>query len=899
MIIDENNNHLAHYGILRRSGRYPWGSGGDVETRSRDFLGVVQDLRRKGMTDPEIARGFDMTTTDLRALNSIAKNASLQADISMARRLKEKGYSNVEIGRRMNRPESTIRAWQAPGQQEKTDILQITADMLKDQVDKKGFIDVGVGTEHQVGVSGTKLNTAVAMLKQQGYEVHKIKVDQLGTGHKTEIKVLTPPGTTQKDVWKNQDKIHQITAYTTTGGRAYSDTLPPLSVDSKRIKVRYKEEGGDDADGVIYVRPGVEDLSLGGNRYAQVRIAVDGTHYLKGMAMYHDNIPNGADLVFNTNKSNTGNKLDAMKEFKTDKEGSVDQENPFGSVIRQIGERDTSGNLLKVTSAMNLVNDEGDWEKWSKNLSSQMLSKQSPALAKTQLNMTYERRQKELDEIMSLTNPVVRKKLLQAYADSVDSAAVHLKAAPLPYQKTHVLLPINSMKETEVYAPNYDNGERVVLIRFPHGGKFEIPELTVNNRNPEAKKLLGNAPNAVGINHKVAQRLSGADFDGDTVLVIPNNKRLIKTERPLEGLRNFDPQVYKLPNDAPKMSAKTKGLQMGKVSNLITDMTIRGASNDELARAVRHSMVVIDAEKHHLDYKRSAIENGIPALMEKYQDKKEGGASTLISRARSEERVPERKSNFKIDPDTGKKISQLTGAAYVERKLNKRTGQVIEKVVPRTTKSVKLAETDDAHTLSSKTVIEEVYANHSNKLKGLANQARKELVHTKNPHYSPSAKTAYAKEVAALNSKLALAQRNAPRERQAQLIANALFKQKLQANPDMKEEKSELKKQKFLALKTARKRTGAKKELINITDSEWDAIQAGAISAHKLDQILDNTDLDRVKQLATPKSKVLMTNAKTQRAKAMEASGYTQSEIAKALGVSLTTLKNSLTDGGE
>ena len=48
---------------------------------------------------------------------------------------------------------------------------------------------------------------------------------------------------------------------------------------------------------------------------------------------------------------------------------------------------------------------------------------------------------------------------------------------------------------------------------------------------------------------------------------------------------------------------------MGDVSNLITDMTIKGANNDELARAVRHSMVVIDSEKHNLDVKASARDN--------------------------------------------------------------------------------------------------------------------------------------------------------------------------------------------------------------------------------------------------------------------------------------------------
>lgn len=37
------------------------------------------------------------------------------------------------------------------------------------------------------------------------------------------------------------------------------------------------------------------------------------------------------------------------------------------------------------------------------------------------------------------------------------------------------------------------------------------------------------------------------------------------------------------------------------VSNLITDMTVEGASLTEIARVVKHSMVVLDAEKHNRD----------------------------------------------------------------------------------------------------------------------------------------------------------------------------------------------------------------------------------------------------------------------------------------------------------
>jgi DNA-binding CsgD family transcriptional regulator/transcriptional regulator len=877
------DDYLAHYGILRKSGRYPWGSGGEHSSPGT-FLGSVEGMRKQGLSETEIARGFGMTTTQLRAVKSIARAEQKQAQIGQAQRLKDKGYSNIAIGKRMGLNESSVRALLAPGEKDKADVLETTASMLKSQVDEKGLLDIGVGVEHHIGVSKDKLNTAVAILREKGYGVHYVKVEQLGTGKQTTIKVLSKPDVTYKQVFENRSKIRQISEFSQDGGRSFLGLLPPISVNSKRIAVRYAEDGGADADGVIYVRPGVKDLSLGESRYAQVRIAVDGTHYLKGMAMYKDDLPAGVDLVFNTNKKNTGNKKDAMKDMKSD------PDNPFGSVVRQIIKKGSDGKD-RVTSAMNIVNEEGNWEGWSRSLSSQMLSKQSPKLAGHQLDMTFEKKRNALEEISTLTNPAVRKKLLEAYADDADSSAVHLKAAALPRQGSHVILPINSMKEGEIYAPNYRNGEKVALVRYPHGGIFEIPELTVNNRHPQARKLLGNAKDAVGINSKVAERLSGADFDGDTVLVIPNADRKVKTASALEGLKGFDPvRSYKVPEGSgiPRMTARTKGIEMGVVSNLITDMTIRGANTSELARAVRHSMVVIDAEKHHLNYKQSAIDNGISQLKTKYQGSARAGASTLISRASAEIRVPDRRprpaaKGGPVDRATGKKVFEPTGVTYTDRK---------GKVVPKTIKSKRLAETDNADTLSSGTPIEKVYAIHSNRLKDLANQARKAAVSTRSTPYSPSAKTAYSKEVATLNAKLNLALKNAPLERQAQVVANAVVSQKRAANPEM--DGAEIKKLKAQALAEARTRTGAQKQRITLTDSEWGAIQAGAISNNKLTQILDHADLDQIKQLATPKSSLLMTSAKQTRARSMLASGYTQAEVADALGVSLTTLKNSI-----
>lgn len=909
MIIKEEN-YLKHYGILRRSGRYPWGSGGQWGTggtsnpaqRSVSFFDAIAKFRSEGFSDPEIAKGLGMTTTELRSTTTLAKNQKKAADIAQATRLKATGMSNVDIGKEMHINESSVRSLLAPGQKEKLQILATTANMLRDQVAEKKFVQVGKGVENQLGISKEKFGTSLAILKGEGYAIWTVQVDQQGTQNKTSIKVLAPPGTTYRDVASNISAIKTIENVSDDGGRSYFGLLPPLPVSSKRLAIRYSEQGGGDADGVIYVRPGVKDLSIGNSRYAQVRINVDGTHYLKGMAMYKDDLPDGVDLMFNTNKHDTGNKLDALKPQ------TGDPDNPFGAMVRQIGEHDEFGNVKKLTSAMNLVNEEGKWEKWSRNLSSQTLSKQSPKLAKAQLEVTYERRRKELDEIMALTNPAVKKKLLKSYSDSVDAAAVHLKAAAIPRSSWHAILPFNKLKDNEIYAPNFRDGERVALIRYPHGGKFEIPELTVNNRHREARNTIGRAKDAVGINSRVAARLSGADFDGDAVLVIPNNTGSIKTSPALAGLKNFDPQsaypaydgmrtidggIYREATKSVDYGDKSpsprgKATQMGLVSNLITDMTIRGATDTELAAAVRHSMVVIDAEKHNLNYKLSAEKNGIRNLMTKYQKRPTGGASTLISQAGSRVMVRQRKPRSAskggpIDKATGKKVFEEVGESWVDAK---------GKVHFPEMRSKKLAETDDAHTLSSGTPIEKVYADHSNRLKALANESRKELLNTPNIRRSPSAAKIYADEVKSLDAKLNVALTNSPRERQAQVIASTIVSMKRQAKPDM--DPTELKRVRAQALTEARIRTDARKILVEPTPREWEAIQAGAITNNKLVQILDNSKLERIKELATPRAKVAMSPTKTTRARQMVASGYTQAEIADALGVSLTTLKEGL-----
>jgi hypothetical protein len=188
--------------------------------------------------------------------------------------------------------------------------------------------------------------------------------------------------------------------------------------------------------------------------------------------------------------------------------------------------------------------------------------------------------------------------------------------------------------------------------------------------------------------------------------------------------------------------------------------------------------------------------------------------------------------------------------------------------------------------------IEEVYASHSNRLKAMANDARKAAFTTGNLKYSPSASKTYATEVARLNAALNTALKNRPRERQAQLVANAILRAKRDANPGM--DSADLKKAKGQALITARARVGASKDQIVISDAEWRAIQEGAITSTKLREILKNSDLTRVRELATPRSARVMTPSKLALAQARLASGFTQAQVAESLGVPVSTLNSAL-----
>ena len=248
-------------------------------------------------------------------------------------------------------------------------------------------------------------------------------------------------------------------------GETFRKFQYPESMDSSRLMIRYKEDGGIEKDGLIEIRRGVKDLSLGNDSYAQVCILVDNDRYLKGMAVYSDgeDMPDGVDVIFNTNKG----KNVPMREVLKDAEKNLkkDPDNPFGSTIKANGQSTYIGDDGKEhLSLINKRASEGDGDDWKD--------------------------------------------------------AVHL----------HVIIPVSSMKDDEIYAPKYEDGTKLALVHCPHGGIFEIPVLTVNNKQAQAKKMIPkDAIDAVGINSKVASKLLGADFDGDAVICIPiDNGNIIK-----------------------------------------------------------------------------------------------------------------------------------------------------------------------------------------------------------------------------------------------------------------------------------------------------------------------------------------------------------------------------------
>lgn len=981
--------YFEHYGVGHldggHSGRHPWGSGEDPYQHSEygDFQDRVDKMRKEGFTytDPEdgktykgdtaIAKSMNLSTTEFRIELSICSCERRARLVSRAKELQAEGKGATAIGREMGISEGTVRSLLNPHSEAKMNEAKNTAALLKEKVDKAphGMVDVGDATEIQLGVSKERLNTALYLLKREGYMTYSGGIPQAtNPSQQTTQKVLCRPDKEHKDIY-NYDQVSTIDDFKSyDGGKTFKKSFVyPESLDSSRLKIILKDEIGPDGvtgeakDGVVQLRRGVADISLGDAKYSQVRILVDGDKYIKGMAVYSDNMPDGIDVVFNTSKTSYEKALKPIKD---------DPDNPFGSLIKENGGQsyyiDKNGN--EKLSLINKRSDEGDWTEWKDTLPAQFLSKQSKEMAKKQLDLAREDKEAEYKNIMALTNPTIKKYYLDKFAEECDSAAVDLKAAALPGQKYYVILPSTTLKENEIYAPAYENGTKLALVRYPHGGTFEIPILTVNNKNKEGKEMIGaDSIDAVCIPKSAASQLSGADFDGDTVMCIPTHDPLgkvkISNRKPFEGLKDFDtraeyPEVpgMKYMKDESRGTDSTQS-EMGRITNLITDMTLLGASDDELERAVKHSMVVIDAAKHKLNYQQSYEDQGIAELAEKYQGKKSGGAATVVSKASGQYTVEKRQGTPKVnqkdkawydptkpegalvykpaddlyypvrkyDKETktmtisttdGKKVSynmedKDAVAKYTPVKLVGNDGKVrytssdgsLEyKFKTRTQKSTKMAEATDAYELLSKnpSPMEILYADYANDMKRMANQARMDSINTKNLQYSKDAKNKYAAEVLSLETKLSKAEVNKLKEREAQRRTAAEMEKKISDFYDQygtQMTSKDVKKAKQQAITKYREEVGSedrKTRSIKIDNREWEAIQAGAISNSKLLRILNNSDPDSLRERAMPKDKIVVSQAKVNKMLALQAQGKSLAQIAKACGVSTSTVNKYL-----
>lgn len=517
------------------SGRYQWGSGDrpyqhmDLPTYlsldesekkealknidPSDFIGFSSEMKKKlGSVNPTVlGKALGLSSNEYRATMSYMKAERKNYIKSYIRwraqhdGIKATEQSPTKLAKTFGVSEGQIRIIVKEMENDVSDRKKMsidnTVDAIKDEfkLNGKKYLDIGAGNEYGLGCSKQRLDAAVKKLvDREGYVRTLVRTKQQGvSGNQwTTVDVLAPPGTSLEDISKHRKDIVPIIGhFTKDNGETYKTFEDPASIDASRVLIRYADDSpsGKDRDGLIEIRPGVTDLSLGKSTYAQARILVNNDFYLKGVAIYSDNVPKGYDIVFNSNKDSSvpmfgdNDKKDngVLKPIKDD------PNNPFGALIMRSGQTTTTlPNGKEVLSAVNKVREEGEWDQWSKKVSSQFLSKQTTELAKRQLDLTYKEMKADYEDIKAIPNEAIRKKLLDSFANECDRASVDLKAVPFPNQQNKVILPIPSLKDGECYCPTYKNGETLALIRYPHAGRFEIPVVKVNNNNKEGKSLI-------------------------------------------------------------------------------------------------------------------------------------------------------------------------------------------------------------------------------------------------------------------------------------------------------------------------------------------------------------------------------------------------------------------------
>lgn len=916
------------------------------------------------------------------------------------------------------------------------DVLRTSVEGIDSDGEPFSMVDVGEGTEMYMGFGIDTKNNALKALEAEGYVVTTIQVGQVsnknnkttvqilakvndqqyvidnGVAGKTNVKgetVTAAQNAVAKYAYSHLDQIQPCTSticQNESGTEVARALEKPKQIDINRVLIADPTDPSPSGifdpttgreytmgeinsakDGTMILRPSAKDLTMTeeGNskitHYAQVRIAcTDGKgidRYCKGMAMYgkEEDFPDGVDIIFYTNpgKVSADGKVYAEKVLKKQK---AEEMNPFGADLKASGQRhyiDSDGN--EQLSAVNILREEGDWGNYSTSLPSQFLAKQNVPLVKEQLTKTVSEAKEYIDTLNKIPNPQVRNKLLEDYADSLDSQAIHLNAAGVSEQRTQVILPCTSLRGTEynadgsvkrlgeIYAPGYGDGQKVAVIRYPHANTCEIPVLIVNNNNKEGRETIGFGKDAIGLPKSALDQLSGADTDGDTGTIIPvsllNNKGLnVDSKQYFKELVGFDAeatwpytegvtQVSKKWNGIDRegitMSKAERGQEMGLVTNLIMDMSTLGDSvpQEEHVRAIKYSMVAVDAYKHNIDWRQAREDLGIPELYSKYSSTSRGGGMTIFTRAKSQKQdVPEYKEGkyvngkrLLIDPDTGDKLFTYTNGTHAKKVgTDPETGKGIYDDSIReknkvSTEKLRYAwmEGKGAASLASDnpSTKEQMYVEFSDTLHGMANSIRRSLnddtYHIDKSKVSDKDKTddglSYVKMKAtratadsdedkavidSLRSKLDVAKRNAPKERLAQVYANAAIKARVDENPSLKTDDDALKKVKNAELAAARARTGAngKGTRVEISAKEYEAINSGKVPKTLISDVLKKSNTESLTKLATEStgSRKKLTAAQVARIKAWGNSNSksTPYQMAKSMGVSVSTINKVL-----
>jgi len=840
-------NYLIHYGTKRHSGRYPWGSGGNESGTTKQ----IQELLNKGYSYKDIANKLGTTASEIKSYISYSKTQETNHMIHQIAAKKQHGYSNVEIAKQLGVSEGLVRYYSNKQISEKkaasNERVDKVSKSLESILDKHIGVDVGTGVNVNLNLTNSEMNKVIVGLKDKGYKVEMINVpDPTNRAITVLHQILTKESVTGRDLHQS---INDIVSVNVKANKVSTGTKP-ISISKTRVAIKHDPS----KDGMIYIRPGVKDIFIPvGKTYCQARILVGENKYLKGMAVYSDDIPKGKDVQFFHSKA-TDSK--ALKDI----EKGI---NIFGSNVYQY-EKNGVQSAINVVGSKPGAGVEGYWDGWNsaRNLSTQFLAKQPPKAITERIRATKLDLAKELKDINSISNPTIKSWALENFSLALDKKAASMDVSAFPRQSNKVIFGID-IKDNEVYAPTYNSGETIALVRYPHAGTFEIPVLKVNNNNPSGRKILGNAIDAIGISAKSAAQLSGADYDGDTVIAIP--AKYVKATAPVKSLIDFDPRkAYPNGPTTPRITEKQKQEKMGEITNLISDATIRGASVSELTRLVKHSMVVIDSYKHNLDYKQSEIDNDIASLKKKYRQ-----TASIISDAKSPAYV-----NRELDTSAKGRSYSLPidskGNIVYKESTTKRYKSKVDKI--------SLIDNPEKHYTSSNGV-ESSYASYSEHLKNMARSARLQSAKVSKAYsVNEAAAKEYKNEIASISYKLGQFERSKAAERQ---VNRKTLAKSAKSDDTTKAEQIRA---------NYRKQYGVAP--LQLTKREAEALAKGALPKSTVVKALKA--FKGLNYSSFTKSTQATTKLQASNVKRYKNLGYNYSEIANILGISVDRVKQYL-----